>query len=137
MLAVKGIIQGNTVVIEDEDIKKYEGKDVIVTILDYPYKKQHKENKVDLRKYMGRGEKMFQSDAQEYVKELRDDERKISLRGRKERKMEEHAILSERLEDQLKAVEWAKMEQKRLLKEKGERLSKELMTKMTPFILKQ
>ena len=51
--------------------------------------------------------------------------------------MEEHAILSERLEDQLKAVEWAKMEQKRLLKEKGERLSKELMTKMTPFILKQ
>ena len=40
MLAVKGIIQGNAVVIEDEDIKKYEGKDVIVTILDYPYKKQ-------------------------------------------------------------------------------------------------
>ena len=71
MLAVKGIIQGNAVVIEDEDIKKYEGKDVIVTILDYPYKKQ----KVDLRKYMGRGEKMFQSDAQEYIKELRDDER--------------------------------------------------------------
>lgn len=51
--------------------------------------------------------------------------------------MEEHAILSERLEDQLKAVEWAKMEQKRLLKERGERLSKELMKEMTPFILKQ
>ena len=51
--------------------------------------------------------------------------------------MEEHAILSERLEDQLKAVEWAKMEQKRLLKERGERLSKELKKKMTPFILKQ
>lgn len=59
MLAVKGIIQGNAVVIEDEDIKKYEGKDVIVTILDYPYKKQHKEKEVDLRKYMWRGEKMF------------------------------------------------------------------------------
>ena len=28
MLAVKGIIQGNAVVIEDEDIKKYEGKDL-------------------------------------------------------------------------------------------------------------
>ena len=51
--------------------------------------------------------------------------------------MEEHAILSERLEDQLKAVEWAKMEQKRLLKERGERLYKELMKEMTPFILKQ
>lgn len=59
------------------------------------------------------------------------------ITGRKEKIMEEHAILSERLEDQLKAVEWAKMEQKRLLKEKGERLSKELMKKMTPFILKQ
>lgn len=56
---------------------------------------------------------------------------------RKEKIMEEHAVLSERLEDQLKAVEWAKMEQKRLLREKGERLSKELMKKMTPFILKQ
>ena len=51
--------------------------------------------------------------------------------------MEDHAILSERLEDQLKAVEWARAEQRRILKEKGERLSKELMDKMTPFILKQ
>ncbi len=51
--------------------------------------------------------------------------------------MEKHAILSERLEDQIKAVEWAKAEQKRILKEKGERLSKELMEKMTPFILGQ
>ena len=51
--------------------------------------------------------------------------------------MEEHVILSEQLEDQLKAVEWAKAEQKRLLKEKGERISKELMEKMTPFILNQ
>lgn len=56
---------------------------------------------------------------------------------RKEAIMEEHAILSERLEEQLKAVEWAKAEQKRLLKEKGERLSKELTEKMTPFILEQ
>ena len=43
--------------------------------------------------------------------------------------MEEHAILSERLEDQLKAVEWARAEQKKILKE--------LMDKMTPFILKE
>ena len=41
--------------------------------------------------------------------------------------MEEHAILSERLEEQLKAIEWAKAEQEMLLKKKGERLSKELM----------
>lgn len=56
---------------------------------------------------------------------------------RKEAVMEEHVILSERLEDQIKAVEWAKAEQKRILKEKGERLTKELMEKMTPFILGQ
>lgn len=41
--------------------------------------------------------------------------------------MEEHIILSERLKDQLKAVEWARAEQKRLLKEKGEHISMELM----------
>ncbi len=56
---------------------------------------------------------------------------------RKEAVMEDHIILSERLEEQLKAVEWAKAEKKRLLREKGDRLSKELMEKMTPFILKQ
>lgn len=41
--------------------------------------------------------------------------------------MEEHIILSERLKDQLKAVEWARAEQKILLKEKGEHISMELM----------
>ena len=61
----------------------------------------------------------------------------IMLIDRKETVMEEHVILSEQLEDQLKAVEWAKAEQKRLQKEKGERISKELMEKMTPFILNQ
>lgn len=65
MLAVKGTIQGNTVVIKDEDIKKYDGKDVIVTILDFQFEQQKKQ--VDLKKYMGRGEKLFQSDAQEAI----------------------------------------------------------------------
>ena len=46
MLAVKGTIQGNTVVIKDEDIKKYDGKDVIVTILDFQFEQQKKQ--VDL-----------------------------------------------------------------------------------------
>ncbi|XCP84829.1 hypothetical protein ABXS75_17620 [Roseburia hominis] len=73
MLAVKGTIQGNVVVIEDGDIRNYEGKDVIVTILDYPYKEQRK--KVDLTKYVGRGEKLFQSDAQESIREMRDNDR--------------------------------------------------------------
>ncbi|MDE7267996.1 MAG: hypothetical protein K2N89_11075 [Lachnospiraceae bacterium] len=45
---------------------------------------------------------------------------------RKKAVIEYHATLGERLEDQLKAVEWARAEQKRILKEKGECLSKEL-----------
>jgi hypothetical protein len=57
---------------------------------------------------------------------------------RKEPEMSEgHIILSERLEDQLKAVEWAREEQKRLQKEKGDKISKELMEKMTPVILQR
>ena len=51
--------------------------------------------------------------------------------------MEEQIILSERLEEQIKAINWARVEQKRLLKEKSERLSQELMEKMTPFIMQQ
>ena len=49
--------------------------------------------------------------------------------------MEEHILLSEKYEDQLKAVEWAKAEQARILKEKEERLIKELKEKMTPMIM--
>lgn len=51
--------------------------------------------------------------------------------------MEKNVVLSERLEEQLKAVEWGKTEQDKILKKKGEQLSKELMEKMTPFILKR
>lgn len=51
--------------------------------------------------------------------------------------MEEQIILSERLEEQIKAINRARAEQKRLLKEKSERLSQELMEKMTPFIMQQ
>lgn len=33
------------------------------------------EEKINLKKYIGRGEKMFQADAQDYIKEMRSDER--------------------------------------------------------------
>lgn len=51
--------------------------------------------------------------------------------------MEKQIILSKRLEEQIKAINWARAEQKRLLQEKSERLSQELMEKMTPFIMQQ
>ena len=49
--------------------------------------------------------------------------------------MGEHTLLSERYEDQLKAVEWAKAEQAKILKEKKKRLTKELKEKMTTIIM--
>lgn len=61
----------------------------------------------------------------------------MTIDDRREIFMGEQTILSERLEEQMKAVDWARAEQKKLLKEKSERLSQELMEKMTPFIMQQ
>lgn len=72
MFAVKGIIQGNTIVVEEKDIEKYDGKDVIVTILDYPYR-QKKQEKINLDKFVIATERGKNAD--EYVKELRDGDR--------------------------------------------------------------
>lgn len=49
--------------------------------------------------------------------------------------MEEHAILSERPEDQLKAVEWARDQKKKILDNKSRKIADALMEKMTPTIL--
>ena len=50
--------------------------------------------------------------------------------------MKEHVILSERLEDQLKAVEWARKQKKKVVHDKSRRIADELMEKMTPMIMK-
>lgn len=49
---------------------------------------------------------------------------------------EERVILSERLEDQKKAVEWAREQKKKILADKNRRIADKLMEKMTPLILK-
>ena len=69
--AVKGHYNGNQIII-DEDVKMAIGQEVIVTILDMP---EQKKKSINLEKYMGRGKKMFTDDAQEYVKELRSNDR--------------------------------------------------------------
>lgn len=71
LAAVKGYYNGNQIVM-DEDVKMTAGQEVIITILD---KKRNSRKKVDLKQYMGRGEKMFHTDAQEYVEELRSNDR--------------------------------------------------------------
>lgn len=55
-----------------EDVNLHTGQEVIVTILDT---QNQPERKIDLKKYMGRGEKMFHADAQGYIKEMRDCDR--------------------------------------------------------------
>ena len=48
----------------------------------------------------------------------------------------EHAILSERPEDQLKAIEWAREQKRIIIENKNRRIADALMEKMTPMILK-
>ena len=46
---------------------------------------------------------------------------------------EEHVVLSERLEDQLKAVEWAREQKKKILDDKSRRIADALMEKNDTF----
>ena len=72
LAAVKGIVQGNTVVIEDEDIRDYNGTEVIVTLLNYPQRKVEKAP-VDWDSFVtpsGRGRHV-----DEYMKEMRENDR--------------------------------------------------------------
>lgn len=49
---------------------------------------------------------------------------------------DQHIILSERPEDQLKAVEWARDQKRKILDNKSRRIADALMEKMTPLIKK-
>ena len=71
LTAVKGHYNGNQIVM-DEDVELSEGQEVIVTILE---KSRRMREGIDLKKYMGRGEKMLTTDAQDYIKELRKNDR--------------------------------------------------------------
>lgn len=71
MLALAGTIQGNTVIIENDNITNYDGKDVILTILDHPYKTDRK--KINWDKYgmeTERGNRV-----EEYMEEIRENDR--------------------------------------------------------------
>lgn len=49
---------------------------------------------------------------------------------------EDHILLSEKLEEQLKAVGWAREQKKKILDDKNRRITNALMEKMTPLIFK-
>lgn len=50
--------------------------------------------------------------------------------------MDEHVVLSERPEDQSKAVEWAREQKKKITDDKNRCIADALMEKMTPLIMK-
>ncbi len=72
LVAVKGIVQGNTVVIEDDDIREYDGAEVVVTLLNYP-KKKEKKVPVDWDSFIIPSERGKNVD--EYMKEMRENDR--------------------------------------------------------------
>lgn len=72
LAAVKGIVQGNTVIIEDDDIREYDGTEVIVTLLNYPQKKNGRAP-VDWDSFAIPSERGKNVD--EYMKEMREDDR--------------------------------------------------------------
>ena len=49
---------------------------------------------------------------------------------------EDHILLSEKLEGQLKAVKWAREQKKKILDDKSRRIADALMEKMIPLIMK-
>ncbi len=71
MIALAGTIQGNTVIIENDSITNYDGKEVILTILDRPYKKVRK--KIDWNKYGMETERG--KHVEEYMEEIRGNDR--------------------------------------------------------------
>ncbi len=71
LAAVKGRIQGNTVLI-DEDIREYDGTEVIVTLLNYPQKKINKAP-IDWDSFVIPSERGENVD--EYMKEMRENDR--------------------------------------------------------------
>lgn len=73
LTAVSGYYNGQQIVM-DEKINLRDGQRVIITILE-PESVSRKDKRVSLKKYVGRGEKMFDNDASEYVKGLREDDR--------------------------------------------------------------
>jgi hypothetical protein len=71
LAAVKGVIQGNTVVIED-DVREYDGTEVVVTLLNPPVKAA-KKTPVDWDSFVIPSERG--KHVEEYMREMRENDR--------------------------------------------------------------
>lgn len=73
LTSVSGYYNGSQIVM-DEAMMLQKGQRLIITVLDSEIPVQPRPVP-DLSKYMGRGEKMFHTDAGNYVRELRENDR--------------------------------------------------------------
>ncbi|MEE3396665.1 MAG: hypothetical protein VZR04_04955 [Succiniclasticum sp.] len=69
--SVMGHYNGSNIVL-DETVHMNPGQTVIITVLN---EDEPKKRNIDLSRYVGRGPKMLQGDATEYVRELRTNDR--------------------------------------------------------------
>lgn len=72
LAAVKGIVKGNTVIIEDDDIREYDGSEVVVTMLNNP-KKKAKKQLIDWDSFVIPSERGKNVDG--YMREMRENDR--------------------------------------------------------------
>lgn len=72
LAAVKGIVRGNTIIIENEDLSPYDGAEVVVTLLDTPIQKKQKKA-VDWDSFVIPSERG--KNVEEYMREMRDNDR--------------------------------------------------------------
>lgn len=72
LTAVKGKIQGNTVVVENEDLRPYEGTEVIITLLEAPSSQKTKKT-IDWDSFSIPSERG--KDVDGYMREMRKNDR--------------------------------------------------------------
>lgn len=72
LAAVKGVVRGNTIVVDEDNLQEYQGKDAIVTILDFSYKKT-KRKEIDWDSFSVPTERG--KDVDSYMKEMRENDR--------------------------------------------------------------
>ena len=76
LTSLEGVIKDNHIIIENEDIQQFDGKHVIITILDAGYRKENEDDYLQLlenNSLVISTELGNQADA--YIEELRADER--------------------------------------------------------------
>lgn len=72
LAAVRGIVKGNTVVIEDEDMREYDGAEVVVTLLNPPQEKV-KKVPIDWDSFVIPSERG--KNVEQYMREMRENDR--------------------------------------------------------------